>query len=171
LGVRPTDIGLSGASAGGGLAAGLALRLRDEGYPMPRFLHLDVPMLDDRQCTPSSHHDGLLVWTRESNEFGWRAYLGELYGTDQVPAWAAPARCTDLRGLPPTFVSAGGADGFRDEDIAFALALGQAGVLTDLIVVAGAPHGVAMFSDTDVAGRMTQASTEWLDRQLASLTA
>ena len=77
-------------------------------------------MLDDRQITPSSRDDDLLVWTRESNAFGWRSYLGDLYTTDHVPPTAAPARATDLSGLPPSFVSVGSLDGFRDEAVDYA---------------------------------------------------
>jgi acetyl esterase/lipase len=103
LGVDRNRVGIAGVSAGGGLAAALALLARDRGEVPLAFQLLDCPMLDDRQRTPSSQLDGLPVWSRETNTFGWRAYLGELYGTDDVPYTAAPARCTDLSGLPPQF--------------------------------------------------------------------
>ena len=64
-------------------------------------------MLDDRQLTPSIGADGLYVWSAGSNEFGWRSYLGELYGSDDVPSYAAAARADDLAGLPPTCVVVG----------------------------------------------------------------
>jgi acetyl esterase/lipase len=169
LGVDPDRIGVSGISAGGGLAASLALRVRDRGTPQLRFQLLECPMLDDRQTTPSSRLDRLLVWSRLSNEFGWRSYLGELYGTDDVPYVAAPARCEDLRGLPPTFLAVGGADGFRDEDIDYALRLSQAGVPTELHVYPGAPHGVQMFVDNPIVQQWQRDEDEWLGRQLAAL--
>ena len=65
-------------------------------------------MIDDRQVTSSSRLDGLPIWSRESNEFGWRSYLGDLYGTDDIPVYAAPSRATDLSGLPPALVIVGG---------------------------------------------------------------
>ena len=72
-------------SAGGGLAAALALLARDRGEVPVAFQLLDSPMLDDRQVTPSSRQDGLPVWSRDSNTFGWTSYLGDLYGGDDVP--------------------------------------------------------------------------------------
>ena len=73
LGIDPTRIGVGGVSAGGGLAAALALVARDRGEIPVAFQLLDCPMLDDRQITPSSQEDGLPVWSRESNTFGWRS--------------------------------------------------------------------------------------------------
>ena len=117
IGVDPQRIGIAGVSAGGGLAAALALLTRDRGEIPVAFQLLDCPMLDDRQQTPSSQMAGLAVWSRESNTFGWRSYLGNVYGSAEVPYTAAPSRCLDLSGLPPAFVSVGTVDGFRDEDI------------------------------------------------------
>ena len=96
LGVDPTRIGVTGVSAGGGLAAALALLARDRGEVPIAFQLLDSPMLDDRQITPSSQQDGLPVWSRTSNEFGWRSYLGERYGRDDLPYTASGRR------KPPT---------------------------------------------------------------------
>ncbi len=90
LGIARDRIGIAGVSAGGGLAAGLALLARDRGEVPLAFQLLECPMIDDRQVTSSSRLDGLPVWSREANEFGWRSYLGELYGGD-VPEYAAAA--------------------------------------------------------------------------------
>ena len=136
LGVDRTRIGVMGLSAGGGLAAALALLCRDRGGPAVAFQLLDCPMLDDRQITASSQHDGLPVWSRESNAFGWRSYLGDLYGADDVPPTAAPARATDLAALPPTLVCVGAVDGFLDEDLEYAMRLAWAGVPVDVRVYA-----------------------------------
>jgi acetyl esterase/lipase len=165
LGVAPDRIGISGVSAGGGLAAALALLARDRGEVPLAFQLLECPMIDDRQTTSSSRLDGLPIWSREANEFGWQSYLGDLYGGD-VPAYAAAARATDLVGLPPALVIVGGADGFRDEDIEYALRLNQAGVPTELHVLPGAPHGVQMFADSVLARRWNRLVTEWLEGQL-----
>ncbi len=165
LGIAPERIGIAGVSAGGGLAAGLALLARDRGEIPVAFQLLECPMIDDRQTTSSSQLDGLPIWSREANEFGWRSYLGDLYGGD-VPAYAAAARATDLAGLPPALVIVGGADGFRDEDIEYALRLNQAGVPTELHVLPGAPHGVQMFTDSVVARRWNQMVTQWLEQRL-----
>jgi acetyl esterase/lipase len=168
LGIAPDRIGIAGVSAGGGLAAALALLARDRGEVPVAFQLLECPMIDDRQTTSSSRLEGLPIWSRESNEFGWRSYLGDLYGRDDLPPYAAPARADDLTRLPPALVIVGGADGFRDEDIEYALRLNQAGVPTELHVLPGAPHGVQMFADSVVARRWNQIVVEWLGLQLVS---
>lgn len=168
LGIDPQKIGITGVSAGGGLCAGLALLARDRGEVPVRFQLLDCPMLDDRQETPSSQLDRLLIWSKISNTFGWRSYLGSLYGGD-VPAYAAPARALDLSGLPEAYVCVGGADGFRDEDIVYAMRLYDAGVPTELHVYPRAPHGVMLFADTEVAQQYRRDQEDWLRRQLAAL--
>lgn len=169
IGVDPNRIGITGVSAGGGLCAALALMARDRGEVPVQFQLLDCPMLDDRQITASSQLDGLMIWSRESNTFGWKSYLGSLYGTDDVPPYAAPARATDLSGLPPAYLCVGGADGFRDEDVSYALALYAAGVDAELHVYPGAPHGVGLFAHTELAQRYTGDQADWLRRQLARL--
>ena len=85
LGIDPERVGIAGVSAGGGLAAALALLARDRGEVPVAFQLLECPMIDDRQTTSSSRLDGLPIWSRESNEFGWRCYLGDLYGTRRPP--------------------------------------------------------------------------------------
>ncbi|MBU3700535.1 MAG: alpha/beta hydrolase [Acidimicrobiia bacterium] len=166
LGIDPARIGIGGVSAGGGLAAALSLLARDRGEVPVAFQVLECPMIDDRRVTVSSQLDGLLVWSRESNAYGWRAYLGDLYGTD-VHYTAAPARADDLSGLPPALVIVGGADGFRDEDITYAMRLSQAGVPTALHVIPGAPHGVQMFAGTAPAMQWERLVTDWVREQLA----
>src|ERR1700692_3340146 len=82
LGIDSRAIGIRGASAGGGLAAALALLVRDRGRAQPGFQLLESPLLDDRQKWPSSQLPGLAVWDRAANEFGWKSSLGQLHGTD-----------------------------------------------------------------------------------------
>jgi acetyl esterase/lipase len=160
-------IGVGGRSAGGGLAAALALRSRGGREHPVSFQYLEYPMLDDRMDTPSSGVDGLPVWSRESNAFGWRSYLGDRYGTDDVPPDAAPARARKLAGLPPTFIGVGTADCLRDEAIDYAARLCRAGVSTELHVYAGAVHGFDMFADCAVAKCAARDSADWLARQFA----
>jgi acetyl esterase/lipase len=165
LGIDPRRIGVGGRSAGGGLAAALALRWRDRTDNPLAFQYLEYPMLDDRMDTPSSKLDGLPLWSRESNAFGWRAYLGDRSGTDQVPQDAAPSRAIELAGLPPTFITVGTADCLRDEAIDFAARLCRADVLTELHVYAGAVHGFDMFADCAVVRCAARDSVDWLARQ------
>ena len=166
LGIDEGRVVIAGVSAGGGLAAGLALMVRDRGEIPVTHQLLECPMIDDRQVTSSSRTDGLLVWSRESNTFGWRAYLADRYGTDGIPAYAAPARADDLAGLPEALVIVGGADGFRDEDVEYAARLMRSGVPTTLHVLPGAPHGVQMFAGTAVATAWTSLVDAWLARAL-----
>ena len=166
LGIDPQRIGIMGISAGGGLAAALALLARERGEVPIAFQLLDSPMLDDRQVTPSSRQDGLAVWSRGSNTFGWKSYLGDLYGRDDVPSTAAPARATDLSGLPPALVTVGAVDGFRDEDIDYALRLNQAGVPTELHVYPGVCHGFNLMApEAPVTKQCLRDMEDWLTRQ------
>jgi acetyl esterase/lipase len=115
--------------------------------------------------TPASILDGLPLWSRESNAYGWRAYLGDRFGTDQVPSDAAPARASELAGLPATFITVGTADCLRDEAIDLGARLCQAGVLTELHVYAGAVHGFDMFAGCAVVKCAARDSADWLARQ------
>jgi acetyl esterase/lipase len=164
LGIDTDRLGVFGISAGAGLSAGLALRVRDNGGPTLAFQLLETPMLDDRQVTTSSTTDGLIVWSNPSNRFGWSSYLGDLYGGD-VPAEAAPARAVDLSGLPPTFISVGTADGFRDEAIDYAQRLAVAGVPVELHMYPGLPHGFQAYVDHELVQSAARDRRDWLRRQ------
>ncbi|WP_425464797.1 alpha/beta hydrolase [Nonomuraea terrae] len=145
LGLDPARLAVGGGSAGGGLAAATVLLARDRGGPEVAFQLLICPMLDDRDDTPSSHQfTEAVVWDREANRFGWRALLGDRVGTDDVPPYAAPARATDLAGLPPAFVDVGELEVFRDECADYALRLARAGVSTEFHLYPGAFHGFDM---------------------------
>jgi acetyl esterase/lipase len=124
-------------------------------------------MIDDRQATPSSQLDDLVIFDREASEFGWRCHLGDLYGKPEVPAYAAPARAADLRGLPPAYICVGNVDGFRDDATGYATRLNQAGVPAELHVYAGAPHGVKQFADVPVARRYIDRGHQRVDRRSA----
>lgn len=161
IGVDPTRIGIGGASAGGGLAAGLALLARDRGEIPLIFQLLVYPMIDDRRITVSSGWE-VPVWPPTSNERGWKAYLGGLEG-DAIPAYAAPTRATDLSGLPPAFIPVGSLDGFLDEDIDYAQRLIRAGVPAQLSIYPGGPHGFdSMMPGSGLGRRARRDMEEWL---------
>lgn len=146
LGASPDRLAIGGASAGGGLCAGLALLARDRGEVPVIFQLLVYPMLDDRNETRSSHEIvDPKVWNRQSNEIGWNAYLAGRAGAADVSPYAAPARATDLAGLPPAHINVGDLDLFLDEDVAYAQAMQRAGVPTELHVYPGAFHASATF--------------------------
>ena len=135
--VDPARVAIGGASAGGGLAAALALLTRDRGeIPLAAQL-LVYPMLDDRTVDRKGlDNPGLRLWNQSSNKYGWSAYLG---GAD--PEVAVPARRDDLTGLPPAWLGVGTLDLFHDEDLAYAERLRAAGVRCEVEVVTGAFHG------------------------------
>ena len=168
LGVIPGRVGIGGASAGGNQAAGLALLARDRGEFRVDFQALIYPMIDDRMITPSSQWADAPIWPPTSNDYGWSAYLQGRRGADDIPAYAAPARATDLSGLPPTFIAVGALDGFVDEDIEYANRLIRAGVATELHVYPGAPHGFDLLMvNTEIARRCRRHLDEWLEARLA----
>ncbi|SEP05394.1 alpha/beta hydrolase fold domain-containing protein [Trujillonella endophytica] len=168
LGVDPGRLVLAGASAGGGLAAGLALRVRDSGGPALAAQVLIYPMLDDRNDTVSSRQfDGFGRWDRGSNDTGWDAYLGDRRGTDAVEAYAAPGRAPDLSGLPPTYIDVGSAEVFRDEDVAYASQLWADGGECELHVWPGGFHAFDMEAPTArLSAAMVETRTAWLRRTL-----
>jgi len=168
LGIDSTRIAVGGGSAGGGLAAGLALVARDRGEVEVCFQLLVFPMLDDRNATRSSHAIAdARVWNRAANLAGWNAYLEGNAGGDDVSPYAAPARATDLAGLPPAYINVGTLDLFLDEDIAYAQALLAANVPTELRVYPGAFHGSnAMVPDAEISRRWNSDELSALDRAL-----
>jgi acetyl esterase/lipase len=152
-------VAIAGASAGGGLAAALALLARDRGEVSPAFQVLAYPMLDDRSSAAGAGPNHRL-WSVRSNRFGWSAYLG---GAD--PAVAVPGRRADLSGLPPAWIGVGTHDLFHDEDLAYAQRLIDAGVPCQVEVVPGAFHGF------DVVARKAEVSRRFFDSQCESLRA
>ncbi len=168
LGLNTGRIAVGGASAGGGLAAGLALLARDRAEVSPCFQLLTFPMLDDRNETPSSYMiDDSRLWSRDANLAAWSAYLGGNNGADDVPAYAAPARAADLGGLPPAVVTVGSLDMFLDEDIDYAQALLAAGVPCELHVYPGAFHAsCSLVPDSDISRRWHRDEMAALDRAL-----
>jgi acetyl esterase/lipase len=143
VGADPAKIAVMGESAGGGHAALLAITARDRGEVPVCFQCLIYPMLDDRTGTSRAvaPHVGTLIWTAESNRFGWESFLGTKPGGRAAPKGAVPARLTNLKGLPPAFIGVGTLDLFCDEDVDYAQRLNNAGVSAELIVVPGAFHG------------------------------
>jgi acetyl esterase/lipase len=155
LGVDIGRLVIGGASAGGGLAAALALLARDRREFALCLAVLVEPMLDDRTATETDRNPvtGEFVWTRADNAFGWSSLLGHEPGRPGVSPYAAAARADDLTGLPPTFIAVGALDLFVDEDLAYAHRLLRAGVPTELHVYPGAFHGFLDIEATGVARR------------------
>jgi acetyl esterase/lipase len=168
LGYDAGKLVIAGASAGGGLAAGVTLKVRDQGGPKLAAQVLIYPMLDDRNETVSSYQfDGFGRWDRGSNNTGWNAYLGARRSTDDVSIYAAPARANDLSNLPPTFIDAGSAEVFRDEDVAYASQIWADGGICELHVWPGGFHAFDMFAPESTLSRaMIDTRNKWLKRTL-----
>ena len=165
LGFDADRLAVYGGSAGGGLTIATSMLARDRGFPALRFQMPIYPMIDDRNETPSSHEiTDIGIWDRSANIESWRWYLGN----GKPDHYAAPARAEDLAGLPATFIDVGTVDLFRDEDIAFATRLMQAGVPTELHVNPGAYHAAEMLApESALSERIWTRRIEALRRALA----
>lgn len=169
LGVDRGRIVVAGESAGGGLAAALALLARDRGEIALCHQHLTYPMLDDRTCVRDAHpYTGEFVWSAKSNRFGWTSLLGCAPGGEGISPYAAAARATDLAGLPSTFIAVGSLDLFLVENMDYAARLTCAGVPTEFHVHPGAFHGFEVAQDADVTRRAKSISDAALRRALCS---
>jgi acetyl esterase len=169
LGIDRERIGIFGHSAGGGLAAGLALMARDRGGPGICFQFLGMPELDDRLETVSMRRFvDTPLWNRPNAVRSWRFYLGDDYapGSSDVPFYAAPARATDLGNLPPAYVSAMEFDPLRDEDVLYGLKLMEAGVPVELHTFPGTYHGSMWVAEAAVTRRQEAEMLDALRRGL-----
>jgi acetyl esterase/lipase len=165
LGIDEQRLAVYGGSAGGGLAIGIALLARDRGGPALRFLMPIYPMIDERNVTASSQEiTDIGIWDRAGNVEAWEWYLGG----KEADQYAAPRLAEDVSGLPPTFIDVGTVDLFRDEDIAFAQRLMQAGVPTELHVNPGSYHASETFApDAALSRRIWAMRVDALRRALA----
>lgn len=168
LGVDAGRIGVMGESAGGGLAAALALLARDRGEYRLAFQHLIYPMIDDRTCLETDPHRyvGEFVWTRAANLFGWTSLLGGPPGGADVSPYAAASRAETLDGLPPTFLATGALDLFLEEDLEYVRRLTRAGVPVELHVYPGAYHGFQWVTEADVTKTAARDSRDALARAM-----
>ena len=153
--VDPNRLAVGGASAGGGLAAAVALLAHERGDVPIAFQLLIYPMLDDRTAARNDLDETRFrLWNQNANRFGWQAYTGHLPGSVEVSGLAAPARYQDLSGLPPAWIGVGTLDLFYEEDVAYASRLKDAGVECELDIVDGAFHG---FDNIRPKARVSQA--------------
>jgi len=157
LGVRDDQLFVGGDSAGGGLAAALCLYARKKNevavaYQMPFY-----PMLDDRMASGSARDNRMPVWDSAKNAESWRAYLGPLFGTGRVPAFAAPARAESLAGLPPLCTFVGTEEPFHDETAAYVQALRAAGVPADFLEFPGCYHAFDTTAPASAQARLARA--------------
>lgn len=173
LGIDPTRIAIGGESAGGGLAAALALMARDRGEVSICFQMLIYPMIDDRTGTEPvrNQHVGEFIWNAESNSFCWSSLLGHDPGRDDVSPYCAAARASDLTGLPPAYIAVGALDLFLDENIDYAQRLLAAGVPTELHIYPGAYHGFEFAPDSPLVLEALRERQQRLARAFAAAPA
>jgi acetyl esterase len=154
LDIDPARVGVGGSSAGGALAAAVALMARDRGGPALVVQILNYPVVDDRMQTPSMRaFDATPMWTSGADADMWQHYLGDPDGRGDVSPYAAPGRATDLAGLPAAYVLTAELDPLRDEGIDYARRLMEAGVPTELHTVAGACHGFDIIAAGSTLGQ------------------
>lgn len=168
IGADPDRIAVGGCSTGATFAAALALLTRDRGGPEPMFQLLLYPALDDRLDTPSmSQYTDIPGGDRRGAELMWRHYLGPLFGTDDVPAYAAPARAQDLSGLPPAYLMINEIDVCRDEELQYGMRLIAAGVPVELHHFSGTFHAFeAMVRGSDISRRALDEQVSVVRRAL-----
>ena len=147
LGVRSDQIMVGGESAGGGMAAALCMLARDRGEVNIAFQMPLYPMLDDRD-TPSSKDNHAPNWNTKRNKKAWKRYLRSAYGTDLVPYYAAPARCTDYSGLPPCYTFVGDIEPFCCETVDYVRHLREAGIRAEVDVYPDWFHAYDLFFPT-----------------------
>lgn len=160
LGINPNQLFVAGESAGGGLAAALSLYVRDHSSIKIAFQMPLYPMLDDRPTSSSADNDAP-VWNTRSNRIAWSLYLGDYYGTDQVPPYAAPARAADYAGLPPTYSFVGTIEPFYAEVLTYIRNLQDAGVTARADVYPGAFHAFDLMLPNATISQ--EATRNWLN--------
>lgn len=151
----PARVVLHGISAGGGIAAAVALAARELPIPAPRLQYLSMAVLDDKQSTYSARtFVDTPVWNRANALHAWSAYLGPC--ADAGELFAAPGRAAikDLAGVAPAHIAVLELDPTRDEGIEYAQRLLAAGNSVGLALWAGTFHAfMSMAADTEVARR------------------
>lgn len=172
LGIDRTRIGITGESAGGGLAAAVAQMSRDRGGPRLAAQILVYPMLDHRVGGAGdpwrNRHTGEFVWTRTSNQFGWESLRSDYVPDDSSKGWFSPSLADDLSDLPPAWIGVGNLDLFLDENLDYARRLVDAGVPVELHIYPGAFHGFNMMADATVTQNFARDRRDAALRLLAS---
>lgn len=161
LGINVNQLFVAGESAGGGLTACVSAYARDRGEVNIAFQMPLYPMLDDRTNTPSATDNNAPMWNSHSNKICWQMYLRDLYGSQQVPPYAAPARLVDYAGLPPTYTFVGDIEPFYDETMAYVAALKNAGVPAKADVYPGCYHSFDVVGANTQIGK--QATKKWVE--------
>ena len=166
LGIASDRVGVIGESAGGGLAAAVALTARDRNSAQLACQVLIYPMLvpPEHSADPSTPnpHTGRYIWTRASNSFAWSAYLAGVSADKATIAGLA----SDVARMPPTFMAVGDLDLFVHDNLAYVGKLLGAGCSVDAHVYPGAVHGFDRAVDAPVTVRYTRDLIGFIQKHL-----
>ncbi|WEV45350.1 alpha/beta hydrolase [Streptococcaceae bacterium ESL0687] len=146
LGIREDQLFVGGESAGGGLTCALSAYARDRGEVNIAFQIPLYPMLDDRCKTVSVVNNNAPVWDQKANILAWKMYLGPMYGSQDIPPYAAPARLQNFKDLPPTYSFVGTIEPFYDETSFYIENIKASGGEATLDVYEGCYHAFDMFA-------------------------
>jgi acetyl esterase len=147
FGGDPARLAVGGDSAGGNLAAAVALMARDRGGPPLRLQLLVYPCIDAANDTPSHKEfaqDGFILSKADMDWF-WGHYLSG--DRDRRNPYACPLRAQSLAGLPPALVLTASLDPLRDEGERYASVLRLAGVSVTCTRYDGVTHGFVSFAN------------------------
>ncbi len=162
LGIDPSRIALCGDSAGAALAAGLAQKLRDKDALTPLFQMLVCPVLDARMQTPSMMaYDDTPVWNAKTNRTMWSMYLKNIDDVED-PVYASPGTHPSVEGLPPAYIEVSEFDCLRDEGLAYARRLEEAGIPVVLNETKGTIHGYELAKKSPYRNELLAKRREYL---------
>jgi len=166
LGIDPDRIIVGGESAGGGLAAAVCLYARDQGR-IPVKMQIPLYPMIDCDDTESSHNNHGKVWNTARNHWGWRHYLGSLYGSSDVPAYASAAKADSYCGMPPCFTFVSDGEPFYSETLKYVARLKEDGVKAEVDVYHGNMHAFDMLCpwlkrSRDAKRKLCQVYEEWI---------
>lgn len=157
---------LYGESAGGTLTAGLAAWARDQGLPAACGQLLIYPALDEGGSYPSRAECRDAAWPLRSNEWMWREYLKNRAAYAELLPYLVPLRNEKMDGLPPAYIEPQGIDILRDEAVAYAERLRQAGVPVQLNLIEGSYHGFDSETENPFVGQVLSRRVEAMRRML-----
>jgi acetyl esterase len=162
VGCDASSPALVGESSGGATAAGLTVLLRDLGAPLPVHQVLAYPVTDrlDRWPSYAERGTGYLL-DRELMSWYFGHFLPE--GARAEDPYLYPLAAEDLSGLPPTLVLTAEFDPLRDEGVAYAKRLADAGVVVEHVHAADQMHGFLLL------GRVVARAGSLIDRTADSL--
>ena len=151
-GIDVGRIAVAGDSAGGNIAAGLALRARDRGGPAlaGQFLVYAALGGDEGLASYTEFADAPLLTTSGMKQYA-AYYCGQAWFPDDP--FLAPLKADDLSALPPTFLQPAAIDPLRDESVTYADRLREAGVDVELVIEEGLPHSFLRARHVTARGR------------------